>query len=121
MTLPEERIAADETVNEILTIIKELILDKVEKVDDDDGGYFWIKKDYIHPRVIDECEVYLNQCARIYRTFGVKNTNKKYRKYSQLVAHVRLDFLPKSLKEVLEELETHEANDAKEDILPIAT
>ncbi len=117
MTIHVERIVAniDEEVDETLKIIKEMILDKVEKVDDEDGGYFWVKKEFIPGRTIDECENLLNGCARVYRLSRIKNTNPKYRKYSQLVAHIRMDFLPKSLTEMLEELEVHES---KEDIRP---
>ena len=99
-------------MNRNLKTIKLLILDKVEKkIDDEDGEFYWVKKDYIPGSDIDTCEVILNDCAKVFRLNHLPNLNEKYRFYSRLVAHIRMDFLPKSLTEVLSELVTHEKED----------
>lgn len=104
-TTEETTHAVETAANEILGSIKSLILDKVErKIDDEDGEYYWTKKSNLLSSVIDDCEVRLNQVAGLYRQARLANYNPKYKHYSRLVAHVRMDFLPKSLTEMLTEL-----------------
>lgn len=104
----EMHLEVEKSANRILRTIKELYLHKVQKnVDDEDGEIFWTKKGFIPGDDIDEGERLLNSVAELYRVAGIPNTNPKYRHYSRLVAHIRMDFLPKSLTECLEELEEH--------------
>ena len=112
MTLEEKEKRLADLSRPILKSIKELYLDKVEKkIDEDDGEVFWTKKGFIPGSDIDRGERLLNEVAALYRNAGIRNNNPGYRKYSRLVAHIRMDFLPKSLTEMLEELEEHLVND----------
>lgn len=104
---PEEKLALiEKQTKQILKEIKELYLDKVEKnIDEEDGEVFWVKKGFIPNRDIDAGELLLNSVAKLYRDAKLPNRSEKYRKYSRMVAHIRLGFLPKSLTELLEELD----------------
>ena len=96
-------------IKTILNQIRDLFLDKVERLKDkDDGNYYWKIKDHISGADIDKGEYLLMDVSRIFREAGIKNNDKYYRKMSRMVAYIRLDYVPTSLEVLIKEYEDNE-------------
>lgn len=83
-------------------------MEKAERRIDDEGDSYYSKKMYISPAEMNEADDILNEAAKVYRDTGYSNTNPFYKEMSRLAAHIRMDFIPKSLDELMAELVVHE-------------
>lgn len=120
MTINENQVNAAQAnsigpkIKTILNQIRDLYLDKVERLkDEDDGNFYWRIKDHITGADIDKGEYLLNNVARIYREAGIKNVDRYYRKMSRMVAYIRMDYVPTSLEVLIKE---YEDNERKKDL-----
>lgn len=109
----EKEILVEQKVIVILDSIRDIFLDKVERlVDEDDGSHYWKIKENIPGSDIDAAEHLLNDVCRLYREHGMLNSgNKYYRKMSRMTAYIRMDYVPCTIDELLKELDGHEAKD----------
>lgn len=94
-------------ITTILDSIRDLFLDKVERLRDEDEGVYWKIKSNIPGSDIDRAECLLNDVARLYRESGVLNVNPYYKKMSRMTAYIRMDYVPCTMDEILKELDDH--------------